>query len=1012
MNEQALESLIEKKLTGSSKEDRSKVSNSLSEPSVTYITGNGYIAGEASDFNPKYAIDEVRFWSFLESTQPEKLQKLKKSNDWKLRILERYDKLVKQYGQLEILKKGLELDGVKLIMMYPLPHSGVGFLVEENFKKNEFSVSRQIPYNASTNETIDMVIFINGLAISTIELKNPWTGQTARVNGQNQYKYERDKNQPLLQFARCLVHFTADTDEVYMTTKLNGKETVFLPFNKGNEKGKGNPPNPNGHKTSYLWEEILEKHSLAGLIEHFIRLDGKKSDKISTRTLYFPRYHQLDVVRKLITDISEYGIGKKYLVQHSAGSGKSNSITWLAYQLIEVYPQGTNTNRSKGFDIPLFDSVIVVTDRRLLNKQLGDNIKDFSEVKNIVRQVDSSADLKKSIESGKKIIITTLQKFPNIVDGMDNMSGKNFAIIIDEAHSSQGGVSSSKMNQALGINVEDEEEIEDYQDKILKIIEARKMKDNASYFAFTATPKESTLEKFGVKQNDGTFVEFHLYSMKQAIQEGFILDVLSNYTTYKSYYQIIKTIEDNPEFDKDKAQKKLRSYVEAKPETIKSKAKIMYDHFMREVVGKKRLKGHAKGMIVTKSIESAIRYYNSLKEILNENGNPFKIIIAFSGEKKVDGVTFTESGINKVSDADTSAKFDEPEYRLLIVANKYLTGFDQPKLCTMYIDKKLQGVLAVQALSRLNRSSSKYGKRTEDIFVLDFFNTTEDIKKSFDRFYTSTTLTGETDPNVLYDIKGHLDEYAVYEKFEVEEFNKKFFNKVDADKLSYLLDTSVERFDALEEEDSKADFKIKAKHFVKLYGQVSSIISFENVEWEMLFWYLKYLIPKLVIVDKNLDMINEILNDIDLSTYGMERTAIGVSIGLDDSDKTVDPLNQNPRGTHTNGEKEKLDEIINVFNMRFFEGWDETDEEKRITLLNFTKDVMYHSDFNEKVKMNSDEQNSNLAFTKIMDDVMSDFNNKNTRSYKGKVEFMKNYHDDKAFKHSLMETIKQMIQYL
>ncbi len=699
-NEQALEAAIEKKLTGTCLEDLKKLvsaDNTVNERNELYRSGNGYYIGYANDFNAKYAIDEVRFWHFLETTQPEELAKLQKQSDWKLKIVERLDRLVKKYGILRLLRKGLEVDDAHFTLLYVLPLASSSAAAKTNFDNNEFSVSRQIRYSTlNPREEIDMVVFINGLPIATMELKNHWTGQNAKVHGQNQYKTKRDITQPLLNFGRCVVHFAVDTDEVYMTTKLDGGNTFFLPFNLGHNYGKGNPPNPFGHKTAYLWDEVLTRESVANIIQHFVRFDGKETDALSKKNLFFPRYHQMNVVRKLIADASKNGVGQTYLIQHSAGSGKSNSITWAAYQLIETYPESETTPGSRGVTNPLFDSVIVVTDRRLLDKQLRENIKDFSEVKNIVAPAYSSKELKESLESGKRIIITTIQKFPFIVDGIADLSDKRFAVIIDEAHSSQSGSAADNMNRAMGNNNTEEEE-EDPQDKIIEAMRSRKMSKNASYLAFTATPKSNTLEKFGELQEDGKFKPFHLYSMKQAIEEGFILDVLANYTTFKSYYEIEKSIEDNPLFDTNKAQKKLRAFVEQHKQTIAIKADIILDHFITKLVNTKKLKGKAKAMVATQSIESAIKYYFAIQNILKEKGQPFKIIIAFSGKKKIDGIEYSEESINGFAEKDTRDKFDEDGYKILVVANKYLTGFDQPKLTAMYVDKKLQGVLAVQA---------------------------------------------------------------------------------------------------------------------------------------------------------------------------------------------------------------------------------------------------------------------------------------------------------------------------
>ncbi|HBD94558.1 MAG: DEAD/DEAH box helicase [Spirochaetes bacterium GWF1_31_7] len=1025
-NEQALEAAIETRLTGTSLEELKKqnISNyTISDKAYTYRAGNGYYIGMPEDFNAKYAIDELRFWDFLQATQKDELAKLQKQNDWKLKILERLDRMIKKYGILRSFRKGLDVDDAHFTLLYPLPLASSSENVKDNFESNQFSATRQLRYSlANTGEEIDMVLFVNGLPFATMELKNHWTGQNAKVHGQNQYKFKRDITQPLLNFGRCIVHFAVDTDEAYMTTKLDGVNTYFLPFNLGQKEplfGKGNPPNPFGHKTSYLWDEIFTRRSVANIIQHFVRFDGKDTDPLNKKTLYFPRYHQLDVVRKIINDAGKKGVGQTYLIQHSAGSGKSNSITWAAYQLIETYPETDTIPGSKGISNPLFDSVIVVTDRRLLDKQLRENIKEFSEVKNIVAPAFSSAELKNSLESGKKIIITTIQKFPFIVDGIADLSDKRFAVIIDEAHSSQSGTAAGKMNQAMGNASDENDEEEDPQDKIVEVMESRKMRGNASYLAFTATPKNNTLERFGIKQEDGKFKPFHLYSMKQAIEEGFILDVLANYTTYKSYYEIEKSIQANPLFDTVKAQKKLRTYVEQNKQTIATKADIMLEHFVTKLVNTKKLKGKAKAIVATQSIESAISYYFALKTLLDERDNPFRIAIAFSGIKKIKGIEYTEESINDFSDNLDTANSSDPgyisdkiaryldmdEYRILVVANKYLTGYDQPKLTAMYVDKKLQGVIAVQALSRLNRSSDKLGKKTEDLFILDFYNTTEDIKKSFDPFYTATSLSKATDINVLHELKSILDDVGVYEWSEVEDFVEKYFKGVNAQELSPIIDIAAERFNTtLELEDkAKADYKIKAKHFVKIYGQMSSIMPYEVLVWEKLFWFLKFLIPKLIIIDKEQDALDGLLNSIDLSTYGLERVKLNISIGLDPSETEVDPQNSNPRGAHGgDSEKDELDLIIKSFNERWFQGWEATPDEQREKFVNLAQKMKEHTDFKEKYADNADPQNREIAFSKIFDDVMG-------KQRKNELDLYRLISQDEGFKTAMQDTIKRLL---
>lgn len=978
-NEEALESSIEKYL----------------------LDNHGYIKGHSKDFNKEYAIDEIRLFDFLEISQKDELDKLKRDSDYKQKILYQLSKMISKYGVLKILKKGISIADANFTLFYPAPLISSGDETRKKFSQNQFSVTRQLTYSTQNPSLeIDMVIFINGLPIITIELKNSAMsgyGQSAKYHGINQYKKDRDPKDRLLNFARCLVHFTFDTDEAYMSTKLEKDKTIFLPFNKGDKNSAGNPSNPNGHKTAYIWEEIFSKASLADILQHFVRLDGKDTDKLESRNLYFPRYHQLDVVRKIIDDVSQNGVGKTYLIQHSAGSGKSNSITWCAYRLIEAYSAKDSMSER-----PIFDSVIVVTDRKILDKQLRENIANFSEVKNIIAPAFSSAELKSNLENGKKIIISTIQKFPFIVEGIGDLSDKKFAIIIDEAHSSQSGTAHQKMNEAMG-----KKEFDNYmdaQDMVLEIIKSRKLKNNASYFAFTATPKNSTLEKFGTKQDDGSFAPFHLYSMKQAIEEGFILDVLSNYTTYKSYYEIVKSIDDNPYFRTDKAQKRLRGFVEKNPSTIATKTEIILDHFINNVVKTNKLKGKAKGMVVTADIQTAILYHKAIVKKLHAIGDPFGAIVAFSGKKELEGIEYTEDSINGFDSKDIAQNFDSDHYRVLVVANKFLTGFDQPKLCAMYVDKKLDGVLAVQALSRLNRAAPKYSKKTEDLFVLDFFNKIEDIKASFDPFYTSTSLKEETDINVLHELKAVLDDSGIYERIEVDEFFDSYFKGEDAGKLLAMIDVVADRFNSELEDDDKADYKIKAKQFVKIYAQMASIMPYEIVEWEKLFWFLKFLVPKMVVKDKDKDMLDELLNAVDLSTYGLERVRLGAKIELDPIEAQLDPQNPNPRGAHADDEKkDPLDEIIKNFNEKWFKGWDATPEEQRAKFIHIMDKVKAHKDFEQNYEKNTDEINKKLAIAKIIDEVINNERRK-------ELELYRLFATNETFKLGLMENIERALR--
>ncbi len=996
--EAALEACIERHLTGGV--TTVGPVEAVEGPATDY-GGKGYLRGKTADFNTEFAIDEAKFWQFLESTQADELTKLHYKADWKRQILERLHRKLKKDGILSVLKKGLDVDNAHFTLLYRLPYNDLNPDVIAKFESNIFSITRQVYFSGIDKKSVDMVIFLNGLPLATLELKNPWTGQNVN-HAKKQYRDDRDPKETLFQFKRCLIHFAVDPDEVWMTTKLDGKSTYFLPFNRGqpNGQGKGNPVNPHGHKTAYLWQEILTRQSLSNIIEHYAKLtmEKDKSGRVK-QTLYFPRYHQLQVVRDLLADVQHEGVGKTYLVQHSAGSGKSHSITWLGYQLVELYDKTGQEN--------LFDSVVVVTDRRVLDRQIDKNIRQFAEVKNLLAHANSAAELRAHLEAGKKLITTTIQKFPFIVDGIADMSDRNFAVIIDEAHSSQSGQAADKLNMSLGGNGEEEEEPEDWQEKILQAMERRKMGNNASYFAFTATPKKATLEKFGTRNADGGFDPFHLYSMKQAIEENFILDVLANYTTYKSYYEVQKSIEENPAFDTIKAQKKLRAYVEGHQQTIDTKAALMVDHFLGQVVATKKLRGQARGMVVTRNIESAIRYYFAIRKELAAAKVPFQAIVAFSGKKILDGIEHTEESLNGFPSKDIPEKFSgdikagETNYRLLVVANKFLTGFDEPLLHSMYVDKKLQGVLAVQALSRLNRCHDKMQKL--DTFILDFYNTTAEIKEAFDPFYTATSLREPTDINVLHDLKDALEEAELYNDEDIEKFNRLFFEGVEAEELHPIIDETVSRFDLIEEEEDKIDFKIKAKQFVKLYGQLACIIPFANVAWEKLYWFLKFLIPKLKVKEKDQDQLDELLESVDLSTYGLERVRLSQHIALDNEETELDPENPNVRGHHDpDSEESPLDEIIRHFNERFFSAWDATPEEQRVKLINIMEHVQESAAYKAQVVDNPDEQNKRIALESLITQAVN-------KERKKDLDLYKIYAGDPDFKKAFDESIMRIL---
>lgn len=1011
-NEQAFEALIEKALVGSTREERMELG--LTDVDAQTPGEQQYYWGIPSDLNKPTALDLRRLWSFLKSTQQDILDDYK-GRDLKDALPKQLSKAIETFGIIHVLRKGIDVDNIHLTLFYPKPSPSDSEASWSKYKQNQFSLTRQQTFSKSNpGLELDMVLYVNGLPLFTFELKNPWTHQTAKYDGIKQYKSaERNPKEPLLSYGRCLAHFTLDKNEVFFTTRLNLGKTYFMPFNKGlpNGQGAGNPVNPNGgYKTSYLWEKILQKDSVADIIMNYVLFDydeAKTQKKVAhimknAKKLIFPRFHQLDVVETLVSDVSEVGVGKTYLIEHSAGSGKSNSLTWLAFKLIKTCPATMDAIRAKSLDSPLYDSVIVVTDRRLLDKQITDNIKAFGQSDKIIAHADSAKDLKGAIEGGKRIIITTIQKFPFICDAISDVSDHNFAIIIDEAHSSQSGKAADKLNAT--VQKDPDAAGNETDELLLKLMKDRKMSSNCSYFAFTATPKKETLERFGTKGVDGKFHPYHLYSMKQAIEEGFILDVLTNYTTYKSYYELTKSIQDNPEYNNEKAQKMLRRAVERNPKTIEAKADVMLSHFDSKVFRNHKLKGKAKAMVVTKDIECAILYYNALTDIVKKKRMPFNILIAFSGVKTIKGVDYTEAGFNGFPENETAKNFDSDEYRILVVANKYLTGFDQPKLCTMYIDKPLDGVLAVQALSRLNRAAPELGKMSEDLFILDFYNSIDGIKAAFDDFYTSTVLSEATDINVLHELKATLLTYGVFDMEEVNAFNDLYVHGADADKWAPIIDTCAERFNNEIEwpENGKAEFKMRCKQFVKVYSKAAAIMDYEVLDWEKLFWFFKYLIPELRVDSKGND-IKDLLDAVDLNTYGLRRTALNETITLDAGEAVVDPNKAVMVNAGDNEEpKDPLDEILKEFNERWFKGWNATPDDQKAKLISITKAVATDEDYQTLVVGNPDQEAVDTAMAAIIDKIIR-------QKRKGDMSLYKEYQQNEGFKTHFRNLIGRML---
>lgn len=951
-----------------------------------------------ADYDRDLCMNKRLLFEFIKETQPVAFETIVKRGEDK--FLKRLSEQIKQRGIIDVLRKGVKDLDLTVYLYFKDPTSDLNPNAIRLYHSNIFAVCRQWHYSLSNNKSLDLGVFINGLPLMTFELKNPWTGQNVK-DAIKQYQADRDPKEALFQFGRCLVHFAVDPDLVYMSTHLSGISTFFLPFNKGYNNGAGNPPNPDGIKTDYLWKNTLSKESISNIIENYAQITEEKDEDTGKikRKLIFPRYHQLKVVQSLLAHAQQNGIGQRYLIQHSAGSGKSNSITWLSHQLVGLHDKSNTA--------PVFDSVIVVTDRKVLDKQIRDNIKQFSQVKGVVEAItEGSRQLKTALEDGKKIIITTIQKFPYICSEIGELGAKKFAIIIDEAHSSQSGETAAKMNLALAesegefnqaadpkVPYENEVDIEDYfdtEDLINQIISQRKMLKNASYFAFTATPKNKTLETFGIKAANGKFHPFDLYSMKQAIEEEFILDVLKNYTTYQSYYKLNKEVEENPLFETHQAQKKLRAYVENHSFSIKEKAKVMIDHF--HASSRRQIKGHAKAMVVCKSINNAIQYYSAFKEYLKEINSPFRPLIAFSGKRKIDGVEMDEAKFNGFPSGDIPKEFKKNEYKFLIVANKFQTGFDQPLLHTMYVDKKLRDVQAVQTLSRLNRA---YKPDKTDTFVLDFFNSVDEIKESFEPFFTTTVLSEETDANKLNDLQAALDEAQVYSKDDVINFTDLYFRDASRDELDPIIDKCADAFKTELSEDSQADFFVKAKSFNRTYAFLAKILSFNNVYWERLYWFLKFLMPKIQPPAED-DLAKGILEAIDLDSYRLSKTTTD-NIKLEGGEE-IDPTPPILRAGGGDHEFDLLEAIINEFNTRFgINNWTDNDKVKRFLFEQLPADLAKDEATVNAVK-NSDKQNAKITSDKKVEDLMQDVIFTYTDLYK-------KFSDDADFKRQYLDFV-------
>ena len=958
------------------------------------LSESNYERGSNDSYDRAHVVDTAKLSDFLRATQPKVHDALDFGTDNPKcqQFLHRLQGEIAKRGTVDVLRKGIKHGPLSATLFYATPTPG-NTRAEELFRRNIFSVTRQLRYSRDeTQLALDLCVFINGLPVATFELKNRLTKQTVE-DAVQQYKRDRDPRELLFQFGRCVVHFAVDDQEVRMCTRLTGKDSWFLPFNKGFENGAGNPPNPEGIKTDYLWKEILTKRRLTDILENYAQVVEEKDAQGRKRyKQIFPRYHQLEVVRRLLADADANGVGRRYLIQHSAGSGKSNSIAWLAHQLVGLEREGA----------ALFDSVIVVSDRRNIDKMLRDTIKQFVQVSSTMAHAERAGDLRKFLKAGKKIIISTIQKFPFILDEIgDEHRGRRFAIIIDEAHSSQGGRTATKMNVALSERADDADETAE--DKINRIMESRRMLTNASYFAFTATPKNKTLEVFGEPYREGGVTKhrpFHSYTMKQAIQEGFILDVLKSYTPVNSYYRLLKTVPDDPEFDVEKALKKLRRYVESHEQAIRQKTEIMVDHFHEQVIARRKVGGRARAMVVTGGVERAILYHRAFIQYLKERNSPYAAIVAFSGDYQFEGREVNEGKLNGFASSRIEEQFREDPYRFLIVADKFQTGYDEPLLHTMYVDKPLSGIKAVQTLSRLNRAHPQ----KHDTFVLDFLNDADTIRSAFEPYYLTTVLSEETDPNKLHDLKADLDNYQVYTPNQVEELTQLYIAGSDRARLDPILDACVAVYNSDLDEDAQVDFKGKAKSFVRTYSFLALILPYTNPEWEKLSIFLNLLHPKLP-APREEDLSRGILEAIDMDSYRAEVQA-ALTISLPDQNAEIGAVPTGGGGSTTEPLKDQLSNIIRVFNEQFGDiEWKDADRMIRQVIgeeipARVSADRAYRN-----AKRNPDKQNARIEHDKALQRVVTELLSSQTETFTDYTLLFKHFSDNPSFRKLLSETI-------
>ena len=945
-----------------------------------HLNRSGYRSRRTVHYNKRLCLIHDETLQFIRDTQPKEYEKLERQYEEKtpINLLNRISREIGRRGVLDVLRKGVKDRGCNFNLTYFHPSSGMNPDQRRLYAQNRFSLIRQLKYSQRNEKSVDMVLFLNGLPLVTMELKNSLTGQTV-TDAEKQYRRDRDPREPLFQFKRCLVHFAVGNEKVSMTTRLQGGETRFFPFNKGVE----NPVNPDGHKTAYLWEDILQPDNLMELMDNFIH-EQETTEKVydsdiggvrdvNHAALVFPRYHQLDVIRQLKAAIVADGVGHNYLIQHTTGSGKSNSIAWLAHLLTHLYRSPTDTNR-------IFDSVIVVTDRRVLDKQLQETIKQAEQVAGVVHPVEAtSAQLRGYLESGKDIIISTIQKFSVIAEEIGKLKSKTFAVIIDEAHSSQSGESARNLRASLSKGIEDEvadeddaDEISDIDAQILEEMERRRMQDHISYFGFSGTPKNKTLELFGRKDEDGRFIPFHVYSMHQSISEGFTLDVLQNYTTFKRYFQLVKSVPEDKEYEKGRTLRALTNYVDLQPHSIETKTRIILEHFVARTA--KTIEGKGRAMLITPSRLHCVRYKLEFDRQMREMDLCYGCLVAFSStvHDTDNGQDYTEDGMNglppRVSIADS---FKSPEYRILIVSNKFQTGFDEPLLQTMYVDKRLDGLQCVQSLSRLNRVAT--GKT--DTLVLDFVNEPEQVQEAFQGYYQTTTLAEETDPNRLYDLQSQLGGFDLYDADTIDQFCRIFYESSRPDELlQSVLDRVVEKWSALETNE-REEFRSILQSYIRLYGYISQLITFTDVALEKLYIFGRSLNKKLPKRDH--PDLHDVLASVDLDSFRVNRTHDSLQLSLEGANSEVEGIGSDVR-TIREAEQDFLSSIIQTLNDAYQA--DFTMEDK-VDIETIHRKVHENAELRQVVDGDNTDTNKRYKFDQVIDEILLDFVNSKLELY-------------------------------